>query len=153
MAPGSPYEDDHFLDFLLSDPKERRAVYGSFRGLRRFSAFIDETQYEFSICFSVADLEANYSLEKFVDRILQLRSSRRGSLKSLNNQVREGPGWGVLAVGNLLLLFCVVLAKGIVWLSGAFIVLLVLLNVGFLRFAWKSRLYLQKLRERIEAEP
>jgi hypothetical protein len=97
-APGAPYDEGHFLDFLLRDPKKERAVYNSFRGLRRFNAFLDEVQYELGVCFSLDDRDANYPLDRFVDRALELRRSRRGSLKSVNNQIDAGPGWRVLAV-------------------------------------------------------
>ncbi len=59
-APGAPYDEGHFLDFLLRDPKKERAVYNSFSGLRRFNAFLDEVQYELGVCFSLDDRDANY---------------------------------------------------------------------------------------------
>jgi hypothetical protein len=34
IAPGTPYEEDHFPDFLLPHPQKARAVYDSLRGLR-----------------------------------------------------------------------------------------------------------------------
>jgi hypothetical protein len=71
-VPGAPFDESHFLDFLLAEPKKREAVRNSFRGLRRFNAFIERVQYEFAICFSLADVEANYSLEKFAERVTQL---------------------------------------------------------------------------------
>ena len=92
-TPGAPYEGDHFLDFLLAEPKGKRAVYNSFRGLRRFNAFLDEVQYEFAVCFSLEDRETSYPLEKFVARVLELQESHRGSLKSLDHQARAGAGW------------------------------------------------------------
>src|SRR5262245_55741092 len=79
-VPGAPYDEAHFIDYLLADPKKKGAVHDSFRGLRRYNAFIDEMQYEFAICFSQNDFYANYALHKFVDRVTELEKSRRGSL-------------------------------------------------------------------------
>jgi hypothetical protein len=34
-TPGASFDEQHFLDFLLRGPRKTRAVYDSFRGLRR----------------------------------------------------------------------------------------------------------------------
>lgn len=75
-TPNAQYDDDHFLDFLLASPKQKRAVYNSFRGLRRFNAFLDEVQNEFAVCFSIEDRDANYPIDKFVNRIQELQKSQ-----------------------------------------------------------------------------
>jgi hypothetical protein len=51
-TPGASYDESHFLDFLLAAPRVERAVYNSFKGLRRSNAFIDEVQYESAVFFS-----------------------------------------------------------------------------------------------------
>jgi len=48
-ASEAPYDESHFLAFLLRQPDGKRALYNSFRGLRRFSAFIDEVKFEFAV--------------------------------------------------------------------------------------------------------
>src|SRR5262245_36245708 len=67
--PGTPYDESHFLDFLLPDPQRKHAVHGSFRGLRRYNAFIDDVQLEFAICFSLKDRETDFSVDRFVARV------------------------------------------------------------------------------------
>jgi len=149
-APGAPFEEQHFMEFLLADPKKPRAVYDSFRGLRRFNAFIYDVQLEFAICLSQKDREANYSLDRFVERVIELQASRRGSLTSLKNQIRAGPGWRSLVVANFLLF---VLTAGL-WRFGwpAVIVILVAvaMNGAFMRFAQKETMYFQRLQARID---
>jgi hypothetical protein len=76
IAPETPYEKDHVLDFLLPHREKTSALYDSFRGLRRFNAFIDEIQDEFAICFSMKDRDANYSKDSGFD---ESRSLRHGS--------------------------------------------------------------------------
>ncbi|MBU0751118.1 MAG: hypothetical protein KJ696_03075 [Gammaproteobacteria bacterium] len=150
-APGAPYDEARFLDFLLSAPKTDRAVYNSFRGLRRFNAFIDDVQYEFAVCFSLKDREAHYSLAKFVDRVLELERSRRGSLASLRNQIRAGAGWQVLVFANLLLLIPAGWLKSNTWGLLGVGAVAVLLNGWFFGFARKERSYHARLLARIEA--
>ena len=149
-TPGAPYEEQHFLDFLLASPGQVRAVYNSFRGLRRFNAFVDDVQLEFAICFSMKDRDANYSLPKFVDRVVELEKSRRGSLASLKNQTRAGAGWHVVFLANLLLLIIGVWLRTDTWAVAILFVLAVSLNVLFVRFARKERAYLAQLQARIE---
>jgi hypothetical protein len=150
-APGAPYDEEHFLDFLLVTPKKARAIYDSFSGLRRYNAFVDDVQLEFAICFSLKDRESNYSLPKFVDRVIELEKSRRGSLASLKNQARAGAGWHVVVIANLVVLIVGVWLNGSVWAILTLCGIAVVLNVLFVRFAWRGRAYLARLRARIES--
>lgn len=149
-TPGAPYDEAHFLDFLLANPPSRRAVYNRFDGLRRLNAFIDEVQYEFAVCLSMNDRDANYPLAKFVSRVLELQQSRRGSLKSLSNQEKAGAGWPVMVLADFVLAIAASALKNTPWAIAAIVGIAVLLNVWFLRFAWQGRRYLAALRTRIE---
>ena len=149
-TPGARYDEQHFLDFLLPSPGQAGAVYNSFRGLRRFNAFVDDVQLEFAICFSLKDRDANYSLSKFVDRVVELESSRRGSLKSLKNQMRAGAGWPVVIVANFLLLIIGVWLRTDAWAIAILFGLALVLNGTFVRFAQREKAYLAQLRAKIE---
>jgi hypothetical protein len=150
-TPGAPYAAEHFLDHLLANPARKRAVYDSFRGLRRFNAFLDAVQYEFAVCFSLKDREANYSLDAFVHRVMELQQSRRGSLMSLDRQAAAGAGSQVLVVANLVLLIAGVWLKDLAWALALLVGLAVALNGWFFWFTWRARAYLARLRIRIEA--
>ena len=147
-----PYEENHFLDFLLAEPKKKGALYDSFRGLRRFGAFLDEVQYEFGVCFSIKDREANYSLDQFVTRVMTLQQSRRGSLRSLQRQINDGPGWGMLFVADVLLLIVGHFVSDIPPAFVSVIIIAVAVNVRFALFAWEARTYWLNLRKRIESK-
>jgi hypothetical protein len=149
--PGAPCDAAHFLDFLLPVPKKRRAVYDSFRGLRRFNAFIDSVQYEFAVCFSLKDREANYSLDAFVHRVMELQQSRRGSLMSLDHQARAGAGWQALIVLDFVLLILAVWLKGSFGALVAMATVAIAVNAWFLWFAWRARTYLVRLRTRLQS--
>jgi len=150
-TPGTPYEESHFIDFLLADPQKEGAVANSFPGLQRFNAFLDEVQIELGICFSLADREANYPLDKFVARAIKLQRSRRGSLRSLENQIRAGAGWGPLIVANFLLLVIGVSVRHMAWALAAIIALAAITNVSFFIFARREQAKLIKLRRRIQS--
>ena len=148
--PGAPYDEARFIDYLLANPNGERPVHNSFRGLRRYNAFIDDVQYQFAICFSQKDFAANYSLSAFLDRVRELEQSRRGSLASLKNQTRAGPGWFPLVVCDLILVFVASMLRSNVWLLAMVVGVAAAVNAWFLWFAWKSRTYLTRLPRRIE---
>jgi hypothetical protein len=148
-SPGAFFDESHFLDYLLASPAGKRAVNNSFRGLRRFNAFIDAVQYEFGICFSLADREANYPLEKFAARVEALRASRAGSLRSLENQVRAGPGWQVLVLADFIFLVLAGYLRPSLLALSLLAMLAIVTNVWFAMFAWRAKAYLSRLRARI----
>jgi hypothetical protein len=150
VTPGAQYDDDHFLDFLLESPKQKRVVYNSFRGLRRFNAFLDEVQYEFAVCFSMKDRDANYPVDKFVNRVQELQKSRRSSLKSLNNQFKAGAGWQVLVVADFIIFIVAVWLQNSLWAMFLVVALAIVINLWFILFAKRSKVYLVRLRDRIE---
>ena len=150
-TPGAPYDEHHFLDFLLTDPKKPGVVYNSFRGLRRFNAFMDDVQLEFAVCFSLKDREANYSLPKFLERVIELQKSSRGSLTSLRNQIDAGPGWMVFVVGNFILLVVGIAVRNSGWALAVVVSIAVVINGAFARFAWNARSYLDRLQAKIQA--
>jgi hypothetical protein len=102
QTPGAPFEESRFLEFLLSHPKGKRPVHNSFRGLRRYNAFLEQVQMQFCVYFSMQDFDANYSLERFTQRVLELQQSRRSSLASFRSHIRRGFGWNTVFVLSLL---------------------------------------------------
>lgn len=149
-TPGAPFDEGHFVDFLIASPKTKHAVHDSFGGLRRFNAFIDEVQYEFAICFSLEDRDADYSLAQFVERIEELQRSRRGSLASLSNQERAGAGWNVVVVADFALVLIGIGVRDHSWGLASVLVVALVVNVAFFVFARKAGAYLRRLRARIE---
>ena len=87
-TPGAPFEEGHFLDFLLSDPHKTGSVKNSFRGLRRYNAFIEQLQLELGVFLSVKDYDTGFSLQKFVDRVEGLRRRPASSLASLHGPMK-----------------------------------------------------------------
>ena len=143
--PGAPFEDENFLDYLLEAPKQKRAVYDSFSGLRRFNAFVDEAQLHFSIYFSLEDRDANYSLSKFVERVEFLQGSRRSSIASLRNQQKRGFGWSTIVVLNFFLVLGLVFARSNSVVLTVLLAMVVAINVGSLTLFLRDRAYNKQL--------
>jgi len=148
--PGAPFEEAHFLDFLLADPSSIGAVRNTFKGLRRFNKFVDAVQYEFAVCFSTSDFDSNWSVEKFVERIKYLQLSRRGSLQSLNNQERAGANWGAVMIADLILLSLASIFRHTWWVAIPLIVVALSVTVRYFFFARSQAAYRERLRSRIE---
>ena len=153
-TPGAPFEESHFLDYLLAEPRGKRAVHNSFAGLRRYNAFVDDVQLRFSICFSLRDFEANLPLDRFVERIAELQGSPRASLASFRNQRRHGYGWGTVAVLNFMAAVLVLGGMRIsLVLAAALALLCVVANGLFVVHYLRWRAYQRRLALRLGAQP
>jgi len=150
-TPGAPFEESHFTNYLLAEPRGKEALHNSFRGLRRYNAFIDAVQLHFSVCFSLKDFEANYSLGQFVERIEALQASRRSSLASFRNQKRHGFGWGTVVILDLVAVVLIAAVRNLSGaLAGVLFVALLLANVAVLGFYFQSRAYNQRLLRKLQ---
>jgi hypothetical protein len=150
-TPGAPYDARRFTDFLLAEPKARRSVFDGFRISRRLNAFIDDVQYEFAICFSLQDRRANDSLQKLVERVIELGSSRGRWPRSWRNQLAAGTEWASTVLANLVLLIGALWLRNQEWALGALGCAALFVNAWFARFAWRATAYFKRLQSRIEA--
>lgn len=150
-SPKSPYEENHFLDFLLDKPKQKRAVYNSFQGLKRYNAFINDIQLEFAICFSLKDFEANYALEKFVNRVKELNESPRSSLASLNNQMRPY-NWNVAILITVIGLSCTFGFKNNIPIVAVLVAVVLVIDLKFLKHCRDEKKYNERLLQKIKAK-
>ncbi|MBV6418121.1 MAG: hypothetical protein CMLOHMNK_02905 [Steroidobacteraceae bacterium] len=149
VSPGDAFDPEHFLDFLIASPRAGRAVYNQFSGLRRFNRFIDAVQLECAVCFSRKDRDANYSLDKFVDRIEELQRSPRGSLASLRNQIKVGPEVNFVLFVNLILLSALVAIRHNFWGLCFVVGLAVAFNLWYVGLYASGKKYQGRLRQRI----
>jgi hypothetical protein len=134
--PGAPFEEAHLLKSL--------------RGRRRLNRFFEEIQYEFAVCFSSKDREAEYSVDGLIERIKQLQESPHLSLRALSIQQRASTGWAVVVLVNLLLLFLASSTHYDLRVAVPAIIVSFLLTVGFFIRAKNSAGYLRRLQIRIE---
>jgi hypothetical protein len=150
QRPGTPFDESQFLDHLLAQPKRVGAFRDSFAGLRRYNAFIDAAQLEFTVCFSNKDRERNYTLDGFVQRTEALAASRKSSLASLRHQIERGFGAQLLIVADVMLFPVVAVAWRHPLALGAAIALVLLVNAGFGLLYWRFRRYNARLLRQLQ---
>ena len=137
MTPAAPYDDSHFLDFLIDNPASKRAVYETIAGMQRFNAFLHQVQLEYSVHFSKLDRSAHYSLDAFAARVAELRDSPRTSMATFQAETKAAPGWLLAVVlSNLVVALPALLLLDKPRLLVVIAVLLVLLNGGW--FFWRK---------------
>lgn len=150
-TPGAPFEESHFLDYLLANATGKGKVRNSFAGLRRFNRFVDSIEAGLGICFSQSDLERAFSVDEFVERIDALRASPKGSLASLKNRERAGAGWTPIVFLNFLLL-CIGLGfRSVPAVVVSVLAIAIAASAAFAMFAVRHRRHLARLRQRVEA--
>lgn len=150
-TPGAPYEPERFLDFLLAEPAKARAIYDSFSGLWRYNRFVNDLQLQFGIHLSTADFNANYSLDKFVDRIGALQASPRSSMSAYGNAERGGFGWlPVLAANGVIAVASLYAWRRIPALALVLLAVALLGNLAVARWYLGWRQYRNRLHEKIK---
>ena len=150
-TPGAPFDESHFLDYLLANPSGHGAVRNSFAGLQRFNRFIDTIETELGICFSQSDLERPFSVDALVDRANVLQAARRGSLASLKKRERAGAGWTPVVLLDLLLGGIAVGFRSMPVVAVIALALAIVVSGAFTVFAIRHRRHLARLRSEIES--
>lgn len=150
-VPGAPFDEGHFLDFLLEAPRRPGAAFRSLRGRLRLASFIDALQLEFAICLSADDRRSNYPLADFVHRVGVLKRSRRSSLSALQAQTRGGFPWLQLMAFNAIAWTAAVVAlqnaapPAGTWTAGALAITALLVNAVAVGLHLKARAYRRRL--------
>ena len=148
--PGAAFDELHFLDFLMSHPKDKGSFRNSFSGLRRFNALWDEVQLEFGVCFSIKDRETDYSLEDFCERIEQLRNSKRSSTASLRNRAKDNRfEWNIFVFANLILIVLALFLSSLKFIAAIFWLGIAYLNYKLVDSYLKEKKYIRKLEGRV----
>ena len=86
-SPGLDFEGSRFMDFLTSPPKKN--LKNSFRGARKYFRFMDSIEYEFGICFSYADLDKTYSVNKLTKKVIARIKKKKGNNMILKRRKEE----------------------------------------------------------------
>tara|TARA_R110000765_G_scaffold179954_1_gene285771 strand:+ start:1100 stop:1606 length:507 start_codon:yes stop_codon:yes gene_type:complete len=86
-SPGLDFEESRFMDFLTSPPKKN--LKNSFRGARKYYRFMDSIEYEFGICFSYADLDKTYSVNKLTKKVIARIKKKKGNNMVLKRRKEE----------------------------------------------------------------
>ena len=148
QSPLAPFDESHFLDYLVNPPKSPGGFRNSFSALRRYNKFLDAIQLEFSIYFSVKDRDTNFSVEKLISRIEQLRRTPNASAQSLSNAMEHSDS-PIFVFGNLIAVAILFAVSGIPSVFYVLLAAVLVPNVLGARFVARSRRYQQKLLKSI----
>ena len=101
QEPGLPFEEDHFIDYLVVKPRFTK---------KRFFKFWEQVQLEQGICFSFKDREKNYSLDAFIERIKELQENPKSSKAALRYQMKYRFEWTISIFMNSILVSALIFA-------------------------------------------
>lgn len=88
-TPGTYFNPEKFIHFLIVNPDGKRNVHNSFKGKRYFVRFIKHIETKFGVCFSNSDLETVVGLSKMTERVAYLQNTPKSSLTVIANRLRN----------------------------------------------------------------
>lgn len=84
------FDESHFLDYLTFPPKNKGQIKNSFKGVRKYYRFMDSLEIEFSICFTLSDLDnPYYSVEQLTNKVQERINKRKGNLIIIKQRIAE----------------------------------------------------------------
>ncbi|UOE39148.1 hypothetical protein [Chryseobacterium oryzae] len=84
------FDESHFLDYLTFPPKNKGQIKNSFKGVRKYYRFMDSLEIEFSICFTLSDLDnPYYSVEQLTKKVQERINKRKGNLIIIKQRIAE----------------------------------------------------------------
>ena len=88
-SPGSGFEPERFIHYLITNLDGSLNVHNSFKGKRYFVKFIQRVETAFGVCFSNDDLESFKGITKMTDRVAYLQCTPKSSLTVISNRLKE----------------------------------------------------------------
>ncbi|MFN8348449.1 MAG: hypothetical protein U0X91_25830 [Spirosomataceae bacterium] len=87
--PNDYFDETHFLDFLVTPNMNKNTIKNSFKGAKKYYEFIRKIELEYSICFSSADEDRYYSLDKFIAKIEERLSMKKGNIMIVKSRKKK----------------------------------------------------------------
>lgn len=149
-SPGSGFEPESFIHYLITNRDGSLNVRNSFKGKRYFVKFMRRVEITFAVCFSNDDLESLNGITKMTDRVAYLQCTPKSSLTVISNRLKEPFNFNIVIFALVLsfplgaMLFKLFSYPGLMGLTLPF--LLVMLVVYDHR---RDRAHLERLRDRI----
>ena len=88
--PGSYYNPQNFMNYLVSPPSSKNQIQNSFVGIRRYHMFMENLERAFEICFTLSDLDKEYSIEKLCDKIIERKNKAKGNRMIITRRIESG---------------------------------------------------------------
>ncbi|RYJ38540.1 hypothetical protein NU08_2517 [Flavobacterium anhuiense] len=89
QKPNENFEESHFLDFLTFPPHKKDNIKNSFKGVKKYYAFMNRLELEFSICFTLPDLDKMYSIDKITKKVIERIGKRRGNIMIIKQRTQQ----------------------------------------------------------------
>lgn len=89
QRPDLEFEESHFLDFLTFPAHSRNNIKNSFKGVKRYYQFMDRLELEFSICFTLPDLDKTYSIDKITKKVVERIGKKRGNVMIIKQRTEQ----------------------------------------------------------------
>ncbi|MET3026762.1 hypothetical protein ABXT06_08810 [Flavobacterium sp. UW10123] len=89
QKPNANFEESHFLDFLTFPPHKKDNIKNSFRGVKKYYAFMKRLELEFRICFTLPDLDKMYSIDKITKKVIERIGKRRGNIMIIKQRIQQ----------------------------------------------------------------
>ena len=89
QRPDLAFEESHFLDFLTFPAHSKSNIKNSFKGVKRYYNFMKRLELEFSICFTLPDLDKMYSIDKITKKVIERIGKRRGNVMIIKQRISQ----------------------------------------------------------------
>jgi len=147
--PNLDFEESRFMDFLTSPPKKN--LKNSFRGARKYYRFMDSIEYEFGICFSYADLDKTYSVDKLTKKIIARTKKGKGNNMILKRRKEENGK----KIYYLVIILPLILAGLFYWLGIGWTTILTSIFFGIIMYWFVSseihyKKHIKRMTERLK---
>ena len=111
----APFDESHFMDFLLYPPSKKDQFRNSFLGAYKHGNFMRKIELEFAICFTLSDYDSAFSLNAFCQKISQ-RIEKKSSNIALIKQRMNEKNYFIFEIAMLLILGALYYFLGLHWL-------------------------------------
>ncbi|WP_282125252.1 hypothetical protein [Marinifilum flexuosum] len=121
--PTVDFDESHFMDYLTYPAHPKNTIKNSFKGVRKYYRFMDELELEFSICFSLQDLDKYYTVDKLSKKVLDRIKKGKGNNMILKRRLEQKEKY-YFEIALILILAALYYWHGINWIS-------ILITIGF----------------------
>ncbi|MFK8281353.1 hypothetical protein [Capnocytophaga cynodegmi] len=111
----APFEESHFMDFLLFPPSKKGQIRNSFRGANKHGNFMRKIELEFGICFTLSDYDTTFSLDTFTQKVAERISKHKSNVFIIKERTNE-KNYFIFEIITILILCSLYYFLGFHWL-------------------------------------
>ncbi|MFP9117129.1 hypothetical protein ACLI08_04985 [Flavobacterium sp. RNTU_13] len=133
------YNTDNLFSYLIEPPAKKGTLKNSFKGTKKYYRFMDGLELEFGICFRLAELEDEYSIDRLAKKINERLHKGSGNKKIIRERLKEKHRY-ILEVILILIITGVYFWLGIHLIS----IVITVLCLGMMYWLVNSRVYTKR---------